>query len=188
MSDCHKQDIEGCNYIMNVVSSYFPEVEWTHTEGEYDRYDMDWTMSTTGGKIIECKAEGKDRRKNKYGEDINIDTYPTAFLNSAKFRYMVNHFKNPYALMGYSDGVVIYNLKKFPYEEIIDDIVEASLAFGNKSYEWKTEVKINDWTKWKYVWNPARKKKNWELNVELPIPPKDEKIKGVTVLKNVKQS
>ena len=53
MLDFHRQDIEGCNYIMNVVSSYFPEVEWTHTEGEYDRYDMDWTMSTTGGNIID---------------------------------------------------------------------------------------------------------------------------------------
>lgn len=101
---------------------------------------------------------------------------------------MVNHFKNPYALMGYSDGVIVYNLRKLPYEEVIDDIIEASLAFGDGAYEWKSEVKINYWTKWKYVWNPARKKKNWELNVELPIPPKDEKIKGVTVLKNVKQS
>ena len=187
MLDCHKQDIEGCNYIMNVVSSYFPDVEWTHTEGEYDRYDMDWVITTTAGKSVECKAEGKDRRKNKKGEDIRTRSYPTAFLNSAKFRYLVTNFKNPYALMGYSDGVIVYNLKQLPFREVIEDIVEASLAFGDESYTWENEVKINEWTKWKYVWNPARKRKNWELNVELPIPEVGEKIKGVTVLYDVRK-
>lgn len=178
--------MQGCNYIMDVVSSYYPDVEWEHTGGYYDRHDMDWVVTTTNGKKVECKVEGKDRRKNRYGQDIHIEDYSSAYLNSGKFSYMVRNFEHPYAVIGYADGVIIYNLKTLPAEDILSDICNATKDFMNNSsrYDNQSEVKVNDWTIWKKVWNPAKYRKDWELSVELPISSRDE-YKGITVLYNV---
>jgi hypothetical protein len=183
----HKQDVEGCKYIMDVVSSYYPDIEWEHTGGDYDRYDMDWTATTTNGNKVICKAEGKDRRKDKNGNDVNINTYSNAYLNSGKFRYMMNNVKHPYILMGYNDGVIIYNLRKLPVDDIMNDLVDAANRMMMHYDDFKDKRCIDyKWCSWNYVWNPALKRKDWELNIKLPIKDREE-YKGITVLKDVKQ-
>lgn len=186
MSKCHEQDLNGCNYMMEVVNSYYPEIEWVHTGGEFDRYDMDWTATTTNGVQVECKVEGKDRRKDKSGKDIDIETYPSAFINSGKFRYMVNNVSYPYLLMGFADGVVLYNLKKLPIEEILVDIDDAAKRFvNNREVGYYNQGKgiSNKWCTWNWVYNPAKGCKGWELNVNLPTREKDRKLyKGITVM------
>lgn len=190
MSEWHEQDVNGCTYIMNIVNSYYPEIEWEHTGGDYDRYDINWTVTTTNGNKVECKVEGKDRRKDKNSKEINMEDYPSAYINSGKFRYMVSNVTRPYLAMGYTDGVLMYNLKKLPVDEIIVDIDDAVKRFVDNSeveYEDRGKGINNGWCSWNYVWNPAKRRKGWELNVNLPTRKDDrEKYNGITVMrKNV---
>lgn len=180
--DWHEVDVTNTNEITSTISYYYPEIEFTRTEGDKDRWDVDWVTTTTEGTKIECSGEAKLRKGTK------MKQYPNAYLNSGKWRWLMENKKHPYALIGYDDGVIMYRLKALPKFEILEDVIALS-----KRYTELPECKYNGyicpenkWCKWEYVWNPAKGRKEWELNVKLPIWDRDE-YKGITMLNNVKQ-
>jgi len=177
----HEIDLKNTSEVLSTVSYYFPDIEFTHTEGTYDRFDFDFVMTTTDGIEIECSGEAKLRK------GTTMEQYPNSYLNSGKWRWLLENKENPYAFIGYDDGVIIYRLRDLPKYEILQDVIELAKR-GAELPDEKPKGYVcpeNKWARWEYVWNPARGQYGWELNVKLPIPQIDEKIKGVTMLYNV---
>lgn len=177
--DCHEIDLKNTSEILTTVSHYYPDIEFTHTTGSYDRFDVEWTVTTTEG-VKECSGEAKLRKGKR------MEQYPNSYLNSGKWRWLLENKKNPYALIGYDDGVIMYRLKALPKYEILKDVIE----LAKKSDELPEEkpkgfvCPENRWARWEWVWNPARGRYGWELNVKLPIWNRND-YKGITMLEHV---
>lgn len=182
MVDYHEVDIYNTNEILSTISYYYPEIEFTHTEGSYDRWDVDWISTSTDGIVRECSGEAKRRRGTK------MEQYSNAYLNAGKWRWLMENKERPYAMMGYDDGVIMYRLRALPKYEILQDIIELAKRANELPAE-KSKGFVcpeNRWARWEYVWNPARGRREWELNVKLPIWNRND-YKGITMLKNVEQ-
>lgn len=186
----HEIDLRNSEYVEKIVKKHYPEIcYWEHTEGEFDGYDVNFAVVTQYG-VMSCTAECKLR----YG--INMTDFPNSYLNSKKYRWLMEHKQYPHAFIGYDDGVIEYYLPWLPKDDIYKDIIEMERK-GDElpkldSHEKKPKGYVcpeNNWCKWEWVWNNANNYGKggygWELNVKLPIPQKDEKIKGVTMLYNV---
>lgn len=177
--DCHEIDLKNTSKIIETVNYYYPN-EYTHTTGSFDRFDVDFVMTTTEGIEKECRAEAKLR------QNINMEDYPYGYLNSDKYRWLMENIKHPYAWIGYDDGVIIYRLNAFSKYEILQDVIELDKRY-NELPEYKYEGYVcpeNKWAKWEYPWNPAKGRREWELNVKLPIWNRND-YKGITMLKHV---
>ena len=103
MSIYHKVDVEGCEYAMSIINQYEHNiVNSTHTTGETDRYDIDWTLAN-GNKII---VEHKDRRI-KYNTNALkplsyqelLDIY-TPLIKPQTKEKVINHITPIYKLRG----------------------------------------------------------------------------------------
>lgn len=164
----HEQDCAGCDYIMSVLMDRPNRiVSYTHTQGDYDEYDMNWICTATDGQEYECRVEGKDRRKDKNGNNVYINTYPTAFIRENKFISMTDEKRRvPVAVCGYADGVIVWQLNMLPIDDIRKSIAEAKIRFTANGKSGKGIR--NKWCSWNWVYNPARGYE-WELNVNLPI-------------------
>lgn len=139
MSEYHIQDIDGCDYTMLVIMSYDNRItSWSHTEGEYDKYDMDWTCDSKfeGGPEFYCQDENKDRRygwKNEdgkmvrdYGNPQYLSSFSSQMFNYEKYEPMMERYKQtgqvPIYTAGYQDGVWVCDLRKLPKEKIYTDV------------------------------------------------------------------
>lgn len=124
MSLYNNADVAGCVYTMEVLSPYFNKsVTWEHTStsqnDEYCKYDMDWTATTVNGSELVYVVENKDRRINwKTKEPQYFDTYETIMFNIDKYDELmeINRTtgKIPFYTADYADGVVVFDLRKFP--------------------------------------------------------------------------
>lgn len=189
--DYHEIDLINSEYVEKIVKKNHPEIcYWEHTGGNEDRYDVNFAVILSNGEIMSCTAECKKRN------NIKMRDFPNSYLNSAKYRWMMEHKQHPHAFIGYDDGVIEYYLPYLPKDEIYKDINEMSKRYKElpklDSNEKKPKGVVcpeNKWCKWEWVWNQTNNNNKggygWELNVKLPIPKKDEKIKGVTMLYNV---
>lgn len=177
--DCHEIDLKNTSKIIETVNHYYPN-EYTHTTGSFDRFDVDWTTTTTEGVELECRAEAKLRKGKR------MEQYPNAYLNSGKWRWLMENIKRPYAWIGYDDGVIIYKLRALPKYEMLQDVIELAKRADELPAD-KPKGYVcpeNRWARWEYVWNPARGRREWELNVKLPITNRND-YKGITMLKHV---
>lgn len=170
MSEYHIQDIDGCDYTMSVIKSYDNRItSWSHTEGEYDKYDMDWTCDSKfeGRPEFYCQDENKDRRygwKTDYDENGNkvrvknydrpqyLSTYSSQMFNYEKYEPMMERYEQtrqvPIYTAGYLDGVWICDLRKLPKDLIYKD---------RKDGGWRIYALIEERTmdgQSKKVWQP----------------------------------
>ena len=144
MSTYHQQDIDGCDYTMSVIMQNENRIlSWSHTPGEFDKYDMDWTCESQfeGGPDYHCQVENKDRRwpwKTEYDEDgneISVQDYDQPKFTSSFSSQMFNYEKYedmterypltkqvPLYTAGYQDGVWVCDLRKLPKEKIYTDV------------------------------------------------------------------
>lgn len=160
----HGQDVAGCENIMQTIMEYPNNiVSYTHTVDEFNEFDMIWNCSTSTGEIVQYRVEGKER-------DLNMDDFKTAYIRENKFRSMAaEKVMVPVIVCGYHDGVLSWQVNMLPVSDVLRDIDDAKMRFNADAYAGKTIAKLNEWTEWRYVWNPAQGKKRWELNVVLPI-------------------
>lgn len=185
MSEFHRVDVAGCEDMMMVIEGHNNRiVEWTHTPGDYDSYDMNWTLDNG----VEWCVEGKDRRVNfKTGEEQYTTTYSTVMLNYEKYFNLLDNYcstgEMPGYVADYTDGIIFYSLLKLPYEEIRDCV--------NEALEYKERTGKEKWNKWcgwfnieKQTLNPGNKKR--QLRLLLPIPNENNKY-GKILKRNVKQ-
>lgn len=180
----HNVDVAGCEDMMGVIMGHNNKiVNWTHTPGTFDSYDMDWTMDN-GTKWC---VEGKDRRINfKTGKPQYIDTYKTVMFNYEKYFNLMKNFTVTGELPGYAadytDGVIFYHLLHLPYDEIERDVNEAITCKATTGKEiW------NKWCGWfdieKQTLAPGEKKR--QLRLLLPKPSIENKY-GKILLRDVK--
>jgi hypothetical protein len=124
-----EQDNDGCNYTMDVLCNYLNVTSWTHTENEYEKYDMDWSANTTNGEQIHIMTENKDRRwKWKYDEEGNAErdydnpqfftTYPSQMFNFEKYEYLETTDAEKCYTADYIDGVWLCDLSTLPKDKI----------------------------------------------------------------------
>ena len=155
MSDIHKQDIDGCEYTMSVIMQNDNRVvSWSHTEGEFDKYDMDLTCRSKfeGRPTFSAIDENKDRRwgwktiTDENGEEISVIDYDnpqftTSFssqmFNYEKYEPMMEIYENdrkmPVYTVGYQDGVWVCDIRTLPKDLIYKDIKDGG---------WKKKVWI----------------------------------------------
>lgn len=178
MSIFHNVDVAGCEDMMGVIMGHNNKiVSWSHTPGEYDSYDMSWTLYNG----TEWSVEGKDRRINfKTGKPQYITTYDSIMLNYEKYFKLLDNYNVTGELPGYvadyTDGVVFYSLLNLPYEEIKESVEDA-----------KNTGKGNKWCGWfnieKQTLRPGNTKR--QLRLLLPIPSIENNY-GKILLRDVK--
>lgn len=182
--DYHETDLRNSEYIEKTVKKYYPQiVYWEHTEGSKDRYDVDFTVDIQDG-VMSCTAECKLRY------NINMTNFPNSYLNSDKYRWLMEHKQYPHVFIGYEDGVIVYYLPYLPKDEIYSDMDEMNRKRDELPKN-KPKGYIppeNKWCKWEWVWNQTNNYHKggygWELNVKLPIWDRGE-YKGIELLYNV---
>ena len=165
----HTADLNGCEYAMSILNEYENNITSSyHTEGEKDRYDMDWTL-TDGTKL---RVEGKDRKVNfKTKEPQYVNTYPTIMFNVEKYENMMSTYEvddiYPVYAASYTDGLVLYGLPRLPREEI-----EAEVKDVTDTYNATGERKTTKWVGW-YLINKTtveESEKRWQIRLKLPKP------------------
>ena len=165
----HTADLDGCEYAMSILNQYENNITSSyHTEGEKDRYDMDWTLND-GTKL---RVEGKDRKVNfKTKEPQYVNTYPTIMFNVEKYENMMSTYEQddiyPVYAASYTDGLVLYGLPRLPREEI-----EAEVKDVAETYNATGERKTTKWVGW-YLINKTtveESEKRWQIRLKLPKP------------------
>lgn len=132
MNSFNLQDNDGCNYTMSVLQNYLNISNWTHTENEYEKYDMDWSANTTNDTLIHIMTENKDRRwKWKYDEDGNAQrdydnpqfftTYPSQMFNFEKYEFLETTDAEKCYTADYIDGVWLCDLSTLPKDKIYNE-------------------------------------------------------------------
>lgn len=124
MNKYNDADIAGCKYTMEVLEQYAQNpIEWEHTSisrnDEYCKYDMDWTAVAHNGLTYHYAVENKDRRVNwKTKVPQFYSTYPSVMFNIEKYKELMEisntEGKIPLYTADYTDGVVVFDLRKFP--------------------------------------------------------------------------
>ena len=134
-SSFSQQDIDGCNYTMSIIMNYENRIiSWTHTPGEFDKYDMDWLCESKyeGTPNYHCQDENKDRRwawkiengvaVRDYDKPQYISSFSSQMFNYDKYEPMMERYKEtgmkPIYTAGYQDGVWICDLRNLPTELI----------------------------------------------------------------------
>lgn len=151
MSSFHQQDIDGCEYTMSVLRGRLNIINWKHTEGDYDRYDMDMSAITIStGELHHICDENKDRRYGwKYDDDGNasidydkpqyISTYSSQMFNFEKYETMMDNYEQTGDWQGYTagylDGVILFDVATLPKDKIYTELKDG----GWKVYKWIRE-------------------------------------------------
>lgn len=154
MSEYHIQDVDGCDYTMSIIMSYDNRItSWSHTEGEYDKYDMDWTCESKyeGRPEFYCQDENKDRRwgwkkegkkmVRDYSKPQFLSSFSSQMFNYEKYEPMMERYKEtgqvPIYTAGYQDGVWVCDLRKLP-----EDLIYKKEEEGG----WKVKCSIKEQT------------------------------------------
>lgn len=172
MADYHSVDIMGCDYAMDIVLSYPNTItDYSHTENEYEGWDMNWT-ATINGENVKFAVEGKDRTLNwKTKKPQYIHTYPTAMFNVKKYEELMTKWRAenewPIYMASYTDGVLLYALNRLPEEEITECVREA-----REAYDRDGTMINNKWCGWYRIATSTieEKEKKWQLRLSLPLP------------------
>ena len=160
-SKVHQQDVDGCDDVMCVLEKRLRIVACSHTEGDFDRYDMDWTAITDEGSEMSIAVENKDRRWGwMYDDDGNAErdydkpqyssTYDSQMFNFEKYEYLMELRNKTGAEIGYTsdylDGVWLFDLKTLPKEMIYKPAKEGGwkimVLVREKTMDGRTEKKL----------------------------------------------
>lgn len=159
-SRIHQQDVDGCNYTMSILTKDLRITDWTHTEGNFDKYDMDWTATTDEGEKMCIMDENKDRRYGwkticengvkirvkDYDKPQYLTSYPSQMFNFEKYEFLMEKRNETGAEIaytaGYLDGVWMFDLATLPRDLIYKPIKEG----GWKIMVWVEETTMDGYS------------------------------------------